>query len=120
MFLYRTITALAVLEAFAASAHAKNVLFQNPLMSNISLLAIICTVADRLFSLLLVIGVIAFLGAAFLYLTAGGNQQKTGTARKMLTAAIIGVVFAILAYGVPSMIASLFNIPASSLPASCT
>lgn len=111
---------LLIISGFAsfASPVFAAVVFQNPLQGN-SLLAIICTVADKLFGILGVLGVIAFLVAAFFYLTAGGNAQKAETGKKVFIAAVTGIALAILAFGLPSIIASLFGVPASSLPASC-
>lgn len=98
------------------------IMFTNPLglgSSAQSLLGILCSVRDGLFPLLLTFGVIAFLYAAFLYFTSAGNTEKIGRAKKALFVAALGIILAILSFGLPEIIAQLFNVPASQLPSNC-
>lgn len=94
--------------------------FENPLGSGAgSLLAIICNVRDGIFPLLLGFAVIAFIAAGLLYFFGGQNEQRLGTAKKALIAAIIGTAVAILSFGLPAIVAELFNVPASEIPDNC-
>ena len=45
-----------------------------------------------------VLGVIVFIYAGFLYMTAGGDQSKIEKAKSVMTYAIVGLVVAILGY----------------------
>ncbi|MFH1968076.1 MAG: hypothetical protein ABIJ84_01670 [bacterium] len=54
---------------------------------------------------------IGWLIAGILYLTSAGSPEKTGTAKKALTAAVIGTVLVVLAYVAGSIIASLLGVP---------
>ncbi|MDD4352125.1 MAG: pilin [Candidatus Gracilibacteria bacterium] len=44
------------------------------------------------------IAVIMFIYAGFLYLTAGGNDENTGKAKKIMMYTIIGIILIMLAY----------------------
>jgi len=57
-----------------------------------------------------VLGVIVILYAAFLYMTAGGDEEKIATAKKILIAGVIGVALAIIAYGIIGLVASFLTI----------
>lgn len=87
---------------------AAQVVFDPP--TNTGLLGIICTVRDGLFPFLLAFAVIAFLVSGGLYFTAGGDASKLSKAKKAFMAAIIGVVIAILSFGLPAIIFSLFGV----------
>ena len=54
------------------------------------------------------------LWAAFTYVTAGDDTEKTTKARKILMYAAIGIVVALIADGFPALIGSIFNVPGSS------
>ncbi|OHA50043.1 MAG: hypothetical protein A2991_01680 [Candidatus Terrybacteria bacterium RIFCSPLOWO2_01_FULL_58_14] len=92
--------------------------FENPIGEG-GLLGVICNVRDGLFPILLSLGVIAFIVAGVLYLFAGGNERRLALAKTALIAAIIGIALAFLAFGLPSIIANLFGVEPTELPASC-
>jgi len=80
-----------------------------------SLLGIICAVRDGLFPIFMSLAVIGFLVVAYLYLTAGGNEQKIETAKRTFKWVIGGTVFAILSLGAPHIIAEIFNTSLNSV-----
>jgi len=49
------------------------------------------------------------LGAAFLYLTAGGDEDKTKKAKQMLIYAVVAIVIALLATAINSVVISLLQ-----------
>jgi hypothetical protein len=59
--------------------------------------------------IVLIIAVFVVLVSAFIYMTAGGNEDKATLARKMFINAIIGIVIASLAYGIVSLITNTLN-----------
>lgn len=94
--------------------------FPNPLGPDEgSLLGIICNVRDGVFPILLTMGIIAFILSGLLYFTSGGSEERVKKAKKALVVAIIGTVLAFLAFGLPPIIAELFNVSASQLPSQC-
>lgn len=70
---------------------------QPPLPSDTSFFEIINRVINWAFGLLLILAVAFIIWAAFLYLTSGGDEEKTGTAKKYIYAAVIAVVIAAMA-----------------------
>ncbi len=62
------------------------------------------TVIDWLFVILMIFAVIMLLWAAFLYLTAGDDEEKLKKAKSIIIYAVIAVVIAIVANGVPTLI----------------
>lgn len=67
------------------------------------------SVRDWFAAILGVIAVIMILYGAFLYLTAGGDEEKTGRAKKTLLYGAVGVLIIILAYGVFGLIISFLE-----------
>lgn len=60
------------------------------------------------------LGVLGFVYAGFLYITAGGDDTKIGEAKKMMTYAIIGIVVALLGLIVATTVNNLLNSSAGS------
>jgi hypothetical protein len=51
--------------------------------------------------------IIAAIWSGFLFLTTGGNEEKTGKAKKMLQYTVIAIVIGLLAFGLPSLIKNI-------------
>jgi hypothetical protein len=75
----------------------------------VKIVGIVCKIANYLFTIALVIGVIYALVAAFKYMTAGGDSAKVSEAHKTLTWAAVGIAVAIFAGSLPGVIASLMG-----------
>ena len=60
-------------------------------------------------SLLFAIAVLIFLYAAFLYITAGENEDTTTKARLFLTWGIVGLVVALVAWSLPLLVANILG-----------
>lgn len=56
--------------------------------------------------LVLVLAVIFFLYAAFLFITAGGSDDKIGQAKHILIYGVVGIIVAIISFGAVALIAS--------------
>lgn len=62
------------------------------------------------FGLIMVpIAVIMILYAAFLLITAGGEDKKTSQAKRLITWAVVGIAIALIAKGIPLVIANFLG-----------
>ena len=59
--------------------------------------------------IIFVIGIIMILYAAFLYMTAGGDDSKIEKAKKTLVWGIVGIIVAISAYGIWTTVYNFLN-----------
>lgn len=71
---------------------------------------ILCTTMRWFFWVLIFLSVIMILVAAFMYVTSGGDPERVGKATKTITYAVIGIAVALLASGVPSLVANFLDI----------
>jgi len=82
---------------------------------------LICNFLAYFFWIVIVLSVIFVLLAAFDYVTAGDDTEKTSRARKRITYAAVGVAVALIATGFPAIVSSLFpQNPNTSLSDACT
>ncbi|HEY5221372.1 MAG TPA: hypothetical protein VIJ29_04540 [Candidatus Paceibacterota bacterium] len=84
--------------------------------------AVICNFLAYFFWIVIIVSVIMVLYAAFQYVTAGDDTEKTSTARRTITYAAVGIAVALLASAIPDVVGSLFgsNNPGASLNDACT
>ncbi len=61
-----------------------------------SIFSIVKSVMNWLLGLVAIVGVIGFAISGILYLTAAGDEDRIGTAKKAMTYSIIGVIVALL------------------------
>jgi len=69
--------------------------------------ALICKitmVARWMYGILMILGVVFVLYAAFLYLISQGSDERIGNAKKVLIYAIVALVIAVLAWGVSGLV----------------
>jgi hypothetical protein len=97
----------------AASLMPATALAQEPLPAPITdpgdFITLLETVSQWLFAIFLALAVIFFLYAAFLYLTAGGNEATVGRARTVLIYSVVAVVVAVLAGGFVPLIRGILE-----------
>lgn len=55
-------------------------------------------------SLLGIVSVIIILYAGFTWMTAGGNEEKVGSAKKILSAAVMGLIIILTSYSIMSFV----------------
>lgn len=72
-----------------------------------ALAAFLCNIINYFIWILIILSVIMVLVAAFDYITAGDDTEKTTRGRKRLTYAAVGIAIAIIAYGIPLVVESL-------------
>lgn len=75
-----------------------------------------CAIANWMFYFLIILSVIMFVAAGYIYLTSNGDPEKVGKATKTLTYAAIGLAVGILAKAIPMLVASIVG---SSLKSVC-
>lgn len=73
-------------------------------LSYCDLMEKIMTLAGWMYGLLMVLGVVFVLYAAFLYLISQGSDERISSAKKVLIYAIVALVVAVLAGGVSTLI----------------
>ncbi len=67
-------------------------------------------IRNWLYVFILVIVVILFLYAAFLFITAAGNEEKITTARKCITWGVVGIIVMIMAGGIVMIVRTLLEV----------
>ena len=70
---------------------------------------ILCVIINWIFYLLIVLTIIFVLFAAFKYLTAGGDAEKVKAAGSILLYAVVAIVIALLAKGIPLIVSSFIG-----------
>ncbi len=70
---------------------------------------LINNIGTWIFGIVIAIAIIFFVLAGFYFITAQGDPAKVGKAREMITYAIVGVVVAILAKGIPLLLANILK-----------
>lgn len=79
-------------------------------VANVGALSGLLQTLARFFgTLIMAIAVFMILYAAFKFITAGDNEDSVGQARTMLTYGVIGIVVALIAFSIPSLVASIFG-----------
>jgi hypothetical protein len=110
----------AFLGMHALSAFAANEVVA-PITDEADLQKLLCTIIGWFFWVIIVISVIMVLVAAYDYVTAGDDTEKTSRGRKRLTYAAVGIAVALLAAGVPAVVSSIFpNDPGTTLGDTCS
>jgi len=71
---------------------------------------ILCPIATAMFWVLMSVSVIMVLYGGFLYLTARDNAERISKAHKTLIYAAIGIIVALIAGALPTVIANLFSV----------
>jgi heme/copper-type cytochrome/quinol oxidase subunit 2 len=88
---------------FALIANAQSY----PIANGGDLSRVLCNLIAWMIYFLFAVAIIMVVLAAFQYVTAGDDTEKTTKARKTLTYAAIGIVVALMAYGFPPLVASI-------------
>lgn len=86
-----------------------------PISSLQGLVNLMCSAFDYLFYGVIALSIIMVVIAAFNYVTAGDNAEKVSKANKMILYAAIGVGVALLAKGIPLIVASFLSASTANL-----
>lgn len=73
-------------------------------LSDQELPVIIGNILGVALGLLGIVFLVLMLYAGFLWMTAGGNDEKVGTAKKLITQAIIGLILVVAAYAISGFV----------------
>ncbi len=65
---------------------------------------VLITVVRWIYTIIFIVAVLFILLAAFNFITSKGDATKTGTAKKQLLYAVIGIAVALLSYGVVTLV----------------
>ena len=71
---------------------------------------IFCAADKWLYWGLITVSVIMFLYGGYIYATSEGNSENVRKGTKTLTFAVIGIMIALVAYGIPILIGSFFGV----------
>ena len=71
--------------------------------------ALITRILNWIAGIIITIALIMLLFAAFMYLTAGGSEDRVGKAKNYLLYAIIGIVVALIAFSVQPFITTILR-----------
>jgi len=109
-------TAVILLPSFVFAAIAGVTPIPTPVTTFLQLVNVLESLANIIFTLLMIAAVIAILYAAFNYLTAGGDTNKVSTANNMVLYAALAIAVGVLAKGIPIVVRTVMC-PAS--PTGC-
>ncbi|MBI2633182.1 MAG: hypothetical protein HYW78_02205 [Parcubacteria group bacterium] len=78
-------------------------------LGNADLPSVIGRVVKLVISFLGLIAVLIILGAGFMWMTSGGNEEKVKKAKKLMIAGVVGLIIVILSYSIASFVLSRFT-----------
>jgi len=103
------ITATVLSLLVGAVAFAQTTLPPSPVQNISDVTRVLNTFLNWMFTIFLILAVIFIVWAAFLYLTAGGDAEKIGSAHKQLIYAAIAIGVALLSRGVQPLVENLLR-----------
>ena len=80
-----------------------------PLQDAAQLGTLLQSLASFFGTLIMAIAVFMILYAGFKFITSGDNEESVGQARTMLTYGVIGIIVALIAFSVPTFVASILG-----------
>jgi uncharacterized membrane protein len=117
MVLFLAVFFVGVFSAYAQSQQSG---VPQPIQNVDQLNNLLCNFIITFFWILITLSVIYVLVAAFHYVTAGDDTEKTSKARRTLTYAAVGIAIALLSTQVPNIVGSIFpNLQGSQLNLQC-
>ncbi len=102
-------TLLVTKVALAAPGTPPLSLPESPLSSSDQIQPLFCALLGWVFWGLIVLAVVMFLVGGYKYATSSGEPENVKTANKILLYAVIAVVVALLAEGIPYVVESFFG-----------
>jgi len=107
------LTTLAVLVVPTVALAQVNLNYSNPSgtfnLGSANLEDTVIKIVQWVLTLLGLIAVIMILYGGFTWLTAGGNEEKVATAKKIISAAIIGLIIVLLAWAIVTFVVDTAN-----------
>ena len=101
------ITAKLLLPSLVLAGHPEHI--EHILDTPEKIVGVLDTVAGWLFTILFSLAIVMIIFAAYLYLTSAGNPDRVTTAKKTLIYAIVAIVVALVAGGIPKLIEGILK-----------
>ena len=99
---------LLALAAFVVPVVAQAVSFEDPSQSlglgTADLKSTVINIINWVLGLLGIIAVVMIIYAGFQWLTAGGNEDKVSSAKKIISAAVVGLIIILLAWAIVNFV----------------
>ncbi len=92
---------------FAANEYLnwmENTINNTPVMENADLIGIIFKTIQYLLAFLGVVAVVVILIGGFMWMTAAGNDEKVGKAKKIIVQGLIGLIIVLLAFAIATFV----------------
>jgi hypothetical protein len=86
-----------------------NTIVNTPVKPNADLIGIIFKAIQYLLAFLGVVAVVVILIGGFMWMTAGGNDEKVGKAKKILIQGLIGLIIILLAFAIATFVINRLN-----------
>jgi hypothetical protein len=77
--------------------------------SNVTIESLGVSIGNAIWIIFTIIAVICFIAAGIIFLTAFGDPEKVKTARSAVLWGVVGIIVAIMAYGIVAMIRSIIG-----------
>ncbi len=107
---------LAQEEPPSPSDYESELIEGTPILEKGDILEIVFNIIQYLLSFLGVIAVCMIIYSGYLWMTAGGNEEKVGKAKKTLTYALVGLLVILFAYTITAFVISRLHGLASFQP----
>jgi len=88
----------------AVTRNAQNAVGNNTGLGNTDPREMAANVVNVILGFLGIIAVILILAGGFMWMTAAGNEDKVGTAKKVMTAGVVGLVIVLAAFGIAKFV----------------
>lgn len=82
----------------------ENTIHNTPVMENADLIGIIFKTIQYLLTFLGVVAVVVILIGGFMWMTAAGNDEKVGKAKKIIVQGLIGLIIVLLAFAIATFV----------------
>jgi len=82
----------------------RNTIVNTPIKPQADMIGIIFRAIQYILAFLGVVAVVIILYAGFMWMTAAGNDEKVGKAKKTLISGVIGLVIVLLAYAIATFV----------------
>lgn len=100
--------ALLLLPAVAGAQNWQNwmanTIYNTPVMAQADLIGIVFKTIQYILAFLGVVAVVVIIIGGFMWMTAAGNEEKVGKAKKVIIQGLIGLVIVLLAYAISAFV----------------
>lgn len=81
-----------------------NTIYNTPVMAQADLIGIVFKTIQYILAFLGVVAVVVIIIGGFMWMTAAGNEEKVGKAKKVIIQGLIGLVIVLLAYAISAFV----------------